>query len=164
MAKFDKVPQARKPVAVSLDSLAALVGRTLDSPAVVEFFLNQPVTARRRRQGRTDLSGIRSLSSKEDGYEVVIRKGRIETIFLYLCERDGYSPFRGELTTGLSVGDSREDVRNKLGPATRSGASDTVGLWLWDRYDSDALCLHIAYGESGAGLRMLTLMAPDVAP
>jgi hypothetical protein len=147
-----------------MEVLASLVGRTLDTPGVVEFFLTQPATARRRRQGRTDLRGIRSLSSKEHGYEVVHRKGRIETIFLYLCPRDGYSPFRGELAARLSADDSREEVRRKLGPPTRSGAGDAAGLWPWDRYDSDTLCLHIAYGEAGAGLRRLTLMAPDVAP
>jgi hypothetical protein len=148
----------------SMSVLASLVGRALDAPLVTEFFRTQPATARRRRQGRTDLNGIRSLSSKEYGYEVSHRKGRIETIFLFLCARDGYSPFRGELIAGLTVDDSREDVRRKLGPATRSGTSDEAGRWPWDRYDSDVLCLHIAYGESGVGLRMLTLMAPDVAP
>jgi hypothetical protein len=151
-------------VDVSVGTLASLVGRRLDSPAVIAFFLTQPATAARRRQGRTDLNGIRSLSSKEHGYEVAHRKGRIETIFVYLCERDGYAGFKGPLTRGLSAGDSREDVRRKLGAPTRSGAGDAQGLWPWDRYDSDALCLHIAYGEGGAGLRMLTLMAPDVAP
>lgn len=149
---------------VSMDTLAALVGQPLDSPRVVAFFLTQPATASRRRQGRTDLKGIRSLSSKQDGYEVDHRKGRIETVFLYLCERGDYSPFRGELIRGLSVQDSRQEVMGKLGPPTRSGAGDQDGLWPWDRYDSDRLCLHIAYGESGIGLRMLTLMAPDVAP
>jgi hypothetical protein len=147
-----------------MQALASLVGQTLDSPAVVEFFLTQPATARRRRQGRTDLRGIRSLSSKELGYEVAHRKGRIETVFLFLQPRHGYSLFQGELISGLSTDDSREEVRRKLGPPTRSGFGDEEGLWPWDRYDSDALCMHVAYGESGAGVRMLTLMAPDVAP
>jgi hypothetical protein len=151
-------------MAPSMAVLVSLVGQPLDAPPVVEFFLTQPATARRRRQGRTDLCGIRSLSSKEQGYEVAHRKGRIEVIFLYLCERDGYSPFRGELVGGLTVGDSHEEVRRRLGPPTRSGSADAAGRFLWDRYDSAALCLHIAYGESGTGLRMLTLMAPDVAP
>jgi hypothetical protein len=147
-----------------MDALASLVGQSLDAPAVVEFFLTQPAAARRRRQGRTDLRGIRSLSSTEHGYAVIHHKGRIETVFLYLAGREGYSPFRGELSAGLTAGDSRADVRRKLGPATRSGAGDEAGLWPWDRYDSEAVCLHIAYGESGVGLRMLTLMAPGVAP
>jgi hypothetical protein len=68
------------------------------------------------------------------------------------------------LPPSAPVDDTREDVRRKLGPATRSGAGDEAGRWPWDRCDSDALCLHVAYEESGAGLRMLTLMAPDVAP
>src|SRR5205823_5742649 len=50
----------------------------------------------------------------------------------------------------------------KPGPPTRSGTGDPAGLWPWDRYDWETLCLHIAYGESGASLRMLTLMAPMV--
>jgi hypothetical protein len=149
---------------VSMAALASLVGLRLDNPAVVAFFLNQPATARRRRQGRTDLSGIRSLSSEQHGYVVAHSKGRIDTVFLYLCHEGDYSPFRGELISGLSVDDSREDVRAKLGPATRSGAADKAGVWLWDRYDLDALCVHIAYGKSGMGLRRITLMAPDVAP
>jgi hypothetical protein len=151
-------------VEVTMASLAALVGRTLDDPAVIAFFLTQPATARRRKQGRTDLTGIRSLSSQEHGYEVAHRKGRIETVFVYLRGRDGYSPFQGELGAGLSVSDSPEDVRHKLGPPTRSGVGDTAGRWPWDRYDSETLCLHIGYGECGVGLGMITLMAPDVAP
>ena len=147
-----------------MSSLAALVSQSLDSPAVVEFFLSQPATLAHRRQGRLGLQGIRSLASKEDGYEVVHCRGRIETIFLYLAPRDGSSPFRGELAGGLAVTDSREDVSRKLGPPTRSGAGDPAGGWPWDRYDSEVLCLHIASGESGVGLRMLTLMAVDVAP
>ena len=91
----------------SMEVFVSLVGRALDSPPVVAFFLTQPATARRRR-GRTDLAGSRSLSS--------------------------------------------------------AGAGDEAGLWPWDRYDSEALGLHIAYGESGHGLRLLTLMSPDVAP
>lgn len=149
---------------VTMAALAALVGRTLADPAVVAFFSTQPATAKRREQGRTDLSGIRSLSSREHGYEVAHRKGRIETVFVYLCGRDDYSPFQGRLEAGLSVSDTPEDVRRKLGPPTRSGAGDTAGRWLWERYDSETLCLHIGYGESGSGLRMITLMAPDVAP
>jgi len=147
-----------------MEVLASFVGQPLDSEHVIAFFMTQPTTARRRQQGRRDLSGIRSLSSKEDGYDVVHRKGRIETIFLYLTARDGYTPFRGKLTGTLSSADSPEDVRRKLGPPTRSGTGDEAGAWPWDRYDSEEVCLHIAYGEWGAGLRMLTLMAPDVAP
>jgi hypothetical protein len=147
-----------------MQALAALVGRSLDEPAVVEFFSAQPATARRRQQGRTDLRGIRSLSDKGQGYEVAQKKGRIETVFLYLRARNGYAPFLGALTAGLTANDSREDVRKKLGPPTRSGAGDAAGLWPWDRFDSETLCLHVAYGEAGRGLRMLTLMAPDVAP
>ena len=149
---------------VKMETLVSLVGQPLDSPVVVAFFLTQPATARRRKQGRTDLNGIRSLSSKEYGNAIDHQKGRIETVFLYLCEKHDYSPFRGELANGLSVTDSLEDVRRKLGAPTKSGIADEGGLWPWDRYDSDTLCLHVSYGESGKGLRMLTLMAPDVAP
>lgn len=92
------------------------------------------------------------------------RRGRVETVFLHLCGRDGSAPFRGELSSGLSVRDTPDVVRRKLGPATRSGAGDPDGVWPWDRFDSDSPCLHVAYRESGDGLRMLTLMAPDVAP
>jgi hypothetical protein len=149
---------------VSLHTLEALVGASLQSTHVVEFFLTQPATANRRRQGRTDLNGIHSLSSKQHGYEVDHKKGRIETIFVYLRGKDDYSPFRGELSRGLLVEDSREEVLAKLGEPTRSGYADSTARWPWDRYDSERLCLHITYGESGNGLRMLTLMAPDVAP
>lgn len=149
---------------LSLSDLGALIGQTLDSPRVVEFFLTQPATARRRREGQTDLKGIRSLSSKELGYEVDFRKGRIETIFVYVSAHHGYAAFQGELVAGLTIHDTPEDVRRKLGPATHSGVSDPEGLWPWDRFDSETLCLHISYEESGVGLRRLTLMAPDVAP
>jgi hypothetical protein len=149
---------------LSMDALAALVGESLQSAQVVEFFLTQPATARRRLQGRTDLNGIRSLSSKEYGYEVVHSKGRIETIFLYVRGKGDYSPFRGELSRGVLADDSRAQVLAKFGPPTRSGCADPAGQWPWDRYDSDSLCLHFSYAEGGIGLWMVTLMAPDVAP
>ena len=148
----------------SMETLISLVGHRLDSREVVDFFLTQPSTAHRRRQGRIDLAGIRSLSSKGLGYEVTHRKGRIETIFMYLSARDGYEPFRGRLIARLESADTRKEVISKLGPPTRSGTSDPAGSWVWDRYDSDLVCIHIAYGEAGVGVRMVTLMAPDVAP
>jgi hypothetical protein len=149
---------------LSMATLESLVGESLQSAQVVEFFLTQPATARRRQQGRTDLNGIRSLSSKEHGYDVVHRKGRIETIFVYVRGKGDFFPFRGELSKGLLANDSREQVLARLGPPTRSGCADPAGRWPWDRYDSDKLCLHLSYAEGGIGLWMVTLMAPDIAP
>ncbi len=83
---------------------------------------------------------------------------------MYLRGKDDYSAFQGELSRGLLVGDSREEVLAKLGPPTRSGYADPTDRWPWDRYDSERLCLHNTYAESGNGLRKVTHMAPDVAP
>jgi hypothetical protein len=147
-----------------MDELTALVGQSLDAAAVRAFFLTQPATQKRRKAGRVDLSGIRDLSSKADGYEVIHRRGRIVTIFLYLTERDGYHPFRGALTQGLRAPDSRAAVRRRLGPPTRRGAVGEKQEWHWDRYDSEKVCMHFSYGPRARGIRMVTLMAPDVAP
>jgi hypothetical protein len=149
---------------LSADTLAALVGAPLRSARVVAFFLRQPATARRRRQGRTDLTGIRSLSSKEHGYKVVHQKGRIETVFVYVRARGDLAAFQGKLSRGLLADDAREQVLAKLGSPTRSGYADPAGCWPWDRDDSDRLSLHLSDGGCGVGLRMLTLVAPDAAP
>lgn len=143
----------------TMNQMAALIGRTTDEPEVVAFFMTQPATARRRKEGRTDLNGLRSLDSRADGYEVALRRARIVTVFLYLRAKDGFSPFRGGLFADLVATDSRAVARQKLGPPTRSGADGS-----WDRFDSAAYCLHVSYDESGDGVRALTLMAPDTAP
>src|SRR5262249_19825847 len=128
------------------------------------FFQQQPALAKRRKQGRLDLSRIRSLSDKQAGYEVAHQKGRIQCIFVYLEPKDGHSAFQGDLGQGLRPTDSQADVDDRLGAPTRTGAADPEQEWLWDRYDTQQLCMHIAYGSHGKGIRMITLMAPDVAP
>ena len=50
----------------TMNQMAALIGRTTDEPEVVAFFMTQPATARRRKEGRTDLNGLRSLDSQAD--------------------------------------------------------------------------------------------------
>lgn len=143
----------------NMNQMAALIGRTTDDPEVVAFFMTQPATARRRKEGRTDLNGLRSLDSRADGYEVALRRTRIVTVVLYLQAKDGFSPFQGGLSADLVATDSRTVARQKLGPPTKSGADGS-----WDRFDSAACCLHVSYAASGDGVRMLTLMAPDTAP
>jgi hypothetical protein len=150
-----------------MDLLLALVGQPLDAPAVRAILDGEPLTAEPLADR---YSPERTLSNKPAGYEIRYRKGRkgrpdrIEVVFLYLEPRDGYSAFQGELSSGLSPTDDRSAVAAKLGAASRSGAADPAGEWPWERYDSARVCVHLGYGQRGVGLRMITLMAPDIAP
>jgi hypothetical protein len=150
-----------------MNKLAALVGRSLED-ATVQAFLAKYGPKRRPLTDRYDPR--RTLADKAAGYEISYRKGRrgtpdrVVTVFLYIEPRDGFGAFAGRLSGGLIPADGPAEVAGKLGPPTRRGTSDKAGMCPWERRDTKRLCLHISYGKGGAGIRMITLMAPDVAP
>ncbi len=151
----------------TMDELAALIGLPVEDPAVQTFLAEygperQPLTDRYAQE--------RTFADRAAGYEITYYKGRrgksdrVVTVFLYVQPRDGFAAFAGRLSGGLAAADGPAEVAAKLGPPTRQGAGDPAGEWPWERRDTARLCLHVAYGQGGVGLRMVTLMAPDVAP
>lgn len=151
----------------TMDELATLIGRPVEEPAV-QSFLAEHGPARQRLTDR--YARERTFADPAAGYEITYHKGRrgqpdrVVTVFLYVEPRDGYAAFAGRLSGGLAPADGPAEVAAKLGPATRQGASDPAGEWVWERRDTDRLCLHVAYRQGGVGIRLITLMAPDVAP
>ena len=149
----------------SMSELIALIGQPLDAPAVATFRRSHALT---RFKLDDPYETDRWLLSKEEGYSIQHSKGpagrRIVTIHLFTTPRDGYSAFQGELIQGLRPTDGRAQVRRRLGEPTRSGAVGTDPILHHDRYDSEQVCIHLEYGPRARGIRMITLMAPDVAP
>jgi hypothetical protein len=148
----------------SLEELIALIGQPMDSLAVRSFL---QARALERSKYEDDYEPERYLTSRADGYAIQHKKGkraRVECIWIYLEPAEGYTPFVGPLPRGLRAELSQLEVRRLWGEPSRSGAADGEGEWLWDRFDSKAVCVHIAYGRGGVGIRRITLMAPNVAP
>jgi hypothetical protein len=151
----------------TMDELAALIGLPVDDPVVQAFLpeyapVSQPMTDRYTKE--------RTFADRTAGYEITYHKGRrgkpdrVVTAFLYVLPRDGFAAFAGRLSSELVPADGPGEAATKLGPPTRQGQSDKAGEWLWERRDTDQVWVHVAYGQGGVGLRLITLMAADVAP
>lgn len=151
----------------TMDELAALIGLPVEDPVAHAFLTKYGP----RRQPRTDRAAREgTFADAAAGYVITYYRGRrgtpdrVVTAFLYVEPRDGYAAFAGRLSGGLAPADGPTEVTAKLGPPTRRGASDPAGEWPWERRDAERLCVHIAYRRGGVGVRLVTLMAPDVAP
>jgi hypothetical protein len=147
----------------SMDELISLIGQTMDSPAVQAFLKDRSLS---RSKPGDAYDPKRYLKSTAEGYSIRHRKGKrgkIDYLWLHLEPPEGYLPFRGPLSRGLRADLGQDEVRQLWGEPSRSGDSDKDGKWLWDRFDSEAVCVHIGYAPGGVGIRMITLMAPDVA-
>jgi hypothetical protein len=149
-----------------MDDLIALVGKSTRSPQVKSFLVSEALIP--EDFDDFDNRKLKDWSSKAKGYVLHQKRGRIEAIHIYVVRAEGYKAFTGPLTHGLTPGDGRAQIYGKFGEPTRTGATEphpefgeVAG---WDRYDSAEVCIHFGYRQDGPGIRLITLMAPDVAP
>jgi len=107
------------------------------------------------------------LKNFNEGFAVQVRnKGRIEVIHLYCMAEGDYLAFTESLTNDILPTDDCKQVRQKCGAPTRSGpdVKGKSGYASWDRFDNEEVCIHFSYREDEPGIKMITLMATDVAP
>jgi len=109
-----------------------------------------------------------SLSGTNAGYEIVHCSGRVTTVFLYAEPADGFAAFSHTLPGGLRRGSTRADVCARFGIPERSGEAMTIaGLGpqgAWDRFAVGGIRVHFQYTEFGERVRLVSVMAADVAP
>ncbi len=106
------------------------------------------------------------INAKDAGISFALtRKHLVETVFLYSEGFEGFSAYTGALPMGLSFANSRTEVRTALGEPVRSGEAGGIGLMAiehsWDRFEADALYLHIQYQAGDAGILLITIGIAD---
>ena len=149
---------------LSMDDFVALIGQPMDSPVVKDFLQSRRLA---RSKSDDEYEPERYLTSLADGYDIRHKKGkraRVECIWIRLTPSEGFTPFSGPLSRGMMPDASRAEIQALWGTPSRCGAGDAAGEWPWDRFDSDTVCIHIAYKQGGTGIRMITLMDPAIAP
>ncbi len=142
----------------SMESLVRLIGLSVEDPEA------RAILANRNTEGDDDPDTGLALINKADGFEIQLgRKGRIEVIHIYGISKDGFSPYPGALSGGLTLADGFQTVRERFGSPTRTGIRDGHAGG-WDRFDSEQVCIRFGYRAEAPGIWLVTLMAPDVAP
>lgn len=154
---------------LSMDDLIALVGLPLTSPdvrAVLRTCLRSPplFTNDDRAYYPNKSAGVCLMSNEPEDPKTT--PNRVDAIFVYLKAEDGYTPFAGDLTRGLSKDHSLEDVRTLWGEPTRSAPELSVSgarFVEWVRCDSGWVCIHLRLEQGTLGIRRITLMSPAIA-
>lgn len=152
----------------SIESLIALVGESVDAPAVQALIVSEQL----RSSTEEDLEEgepVRShLSSTTGGFLFSHTFGRINTLFVHVKPKGEYAAFGAALTRGLTARSTRTDVRERFGRPSRSGEPQNLPplgrFGGWDRFDSKTLCLHFQYGEPEEEIELITVMMADIAP
>src|SRR5262245_23113735 len=124
----------------TMEALLELIGQPVKADAVQLAIASDSLVAHNDSDIAGGIMGRSYLTSHDAGYELMCVEGRIDTAFIYLIPTGAFRPFPGHLLAGLSSDSTREDVRQKLGPPSRSGGTMIVpGLGRqgpWDRYDA----------------------------
>jgi hypothetical protein len=152
----------------SMESLIALVGEPVDTPAVQALIASEQLQSS-TEEDLEEGEAVRShLSSPTGGYLFLRTLGRLNTLFVHVRPKGEYAAFRGTLTHGLTARSTRTDVRTRLGTPSRSCEARNLpplGRYgAYDRFDSDVLCLHFQYTEPEEEIELITVMTADVAP
>jgi hypothetical protein len=161
----------------TLDALAGLLGLPIDSSDV------QVAVEGIRASVEVDDDGYGSADSHEFGLAVMVRRNRllvrptsapletmlVDAVHLFSWGREGHAEFSGSLRNGVRFGDSRADVRRKMGIAGVDGGGKWVSFLnrkgpLWTRYPFDnRTVMHMEFDDSDR-LSLVTLMLGDEVP
>lgn len=95
---------------------------------------------------------------RPDGIVVLEEAGTIQAIFLYSGFYEDFSSFEGPVPSPIALGETRPNIRDRLGEPSRSGEGKLEAAISWDRYDFDAgYYLHFTYLQPRGELALLTL-------
>jgi len=152
----------------TIDELMAVVGTPVDSDAVKLLIGSDRLVASAEPDLEEGEPQRAFLSAQSAGYQFVHCRGAVVTAFVYVIPADGFRPFSGPLPGGLSASATRQEVLDRYGIPSRSGAAVTIaGLGRqgpWDRFDVGRVCVHFQYTESGERIRLVSVMVADEAP
>jgi hypothetical protein len=109
---------------VPLGRLRALLGQRADARPVVALLYSID-------QHRTVSSWPDSnyLIYKKLGFDLMVRAGKVKTLFLFADGADGHAAYRGELPAGLTWRSTRADVEARLGAPVKSGGDGVIPFW-----------------------------------
>lgn len=143
---------------LSMDDFLGLVGNTFDD----QIRQNRIMANGTQRE---DLSGTEVfLSNFKKGFEVQLGKnGRVEVVHLYCVGGQEFATFEESLTSKIRRSDGYQQVRKKLGAPTKSGVVEGAPGG-WDRFDRENFCIRIGYRKDQPGIKMISIMASDIAP
>lgn len=151
----------------SAEELIAVVGLPVDSPAVQTLIAADGLAELDESEGL----GIPSrgyLSSTTAGYALTFELNRVTNAALYAEPAEGFVAFPGRLPGGLGRGATRLQVLGRFGVPERSGEPFHIpGLGLqgaWDRFAVGEVRIHFQYTVADGVVRLVSVMAADVAP
>ena len=108
------------------------------------------------------------MSGQAVGYALTHALGRVVTAVLYAEPAEGFVAFPDSLPGKLPRGATRRDVIARFGQPERCGEATTItGLGpqgAWDRFAVGDLRIHFQYTVAGELVRLVSVMASDVAP
>jgi hypothetical protein len=108
------------------------------------------------------------LSGQTSGYTLTHEEGRVVNVAIYAEPAEGFAAFSAPLPGGLARGSTRKEVRARFGAPERSGEAATIaGLGrqgAWDRFAVGEVRVHFQYTEPDQRVRLVSVMAADVAP
>lgn len=150
------------------DELMALVGTPVDSMAVRVLVAADVLTASTEENLEEGEPVQSFLSGSAAGYQLLHYSGRVATAFLYAEPAHGFAAFPHPLPGGLPRGATRADVLARFGTPERSGEPFTCNILgrqgAWDRFVVDGIYIHFQYTEPEQRVRLVSVMAADVAP
>lgn len=158
---------------MTMDELAELIGEDADSARVRSLVASESLAASADPDLEEGEIPRRYLTNRRDGYLLTNQGGRIVTLHLLVVPKDleaaeGYQPFRGALTAGLTAESTRAEVLRQFGPPARSGEAVNHRLFgrlgAWDRFDGERVCLHFEYAGPDDRIGQITVMAAGTAP
>ncbi|MCL2021867.1 MAG: hypothetical protein FWG81_07195 [Betaproteobacteria bacterium] len=115
---------------IAFDTLKSIFGKSLDSPEISEFF---------RKFGEPpEITGPYPIlndehvyySWKKYGISVMFRFDKLETIFLYAENVEGFSQYKGEIPYSLKFSETRQSIEQRFGIPTISGGNDVIQFWV----------------------------------
>ena len=149
------------------EELIAIIGMRVDAPRVGALVAADGLIASEEPEGWS-VPRRSYLSGQAAGYSLTHALGRVTTVVLYAEPAEGFAPFAGLLPGGLARGTTRHRVLEEFGVPERSGEQTTiVGLGpqgAWDRFAIGGVRIHFQYTVVGDLIRLVSIMAADVAP
>jgi hypothetical protein len=166
LLSFFVMPHRERTMA-TCEELIAIIGLPVDAPRVRALVAADGLTASEEPEGWS-VPRRSYLSCQAAGYSLTHELGRVTTAFLYAEPAEGFAPFAGPLPGGFPRGTTRRRVLDEFGVPERSGQQTTiVGLGpqgAWDRFAIGSVRMHFQYTVVGDLIRLVSIMAADVAP
>jgi hypothetical protein len=149
------------------DELIAVIGLPVDAAAVRALAAADGLTVSTEPEGWS-VPRRSYLSGEAAGYSLTSDFSRVTTVVLYAEPAEGFAAFAGRLPGDLARGATRRQVLDQFGAPERSSEPMTIAALgpqgAWDRFAVGDVRIHFQYTVVGEVIRLVSIMAADVAP